>query len=262
MMARERLMNRPGARRTGRPRRRRGHFITGAFALFAAALLTFGAACEDPAPPVESPCPRQTDAGYVRTANDAGLVQFWTEEVRRNCLTFHQKRPGTADLDDDLEASLIEAALAEWATQAAACGATLCLQLGPPVGEEAIFGFTLEGPNQNVISTVRDTELWRLLGEPEASLAVTLTTYDQFGRLLDADVALNDGGHTLSDDPRASQGTLDFASTILHELGHGLGFAHSIDDEAVMWFDLRPGETRRTLNLTDRAGLCEAYACR
>ena len=211
---------------------------------------------------MESPCPRQTDAGYVRTANDAGLIQFWTAEQRSGCITFHQQLPGTADLTDDLETALIEAALLEWTTQSSACGANLCLQLGSPVGEEAIFGFTLEGPNQNVLSAIRDPDLWRILGEPEASLAVTLTTYDQYGRLLDADIALNDGGHALSDDPKASDGTLDFASTVLHELGHALGFAHSTDDDAVMWFDLRPGETRRSLNSTDRAGLCEAYACR
>jgi len=198
----------------------------------------------------------------VRTANDGGLVQFWTSTDRAACLTFHQKLPGTADLGDSLETSLVEAALLEWSSQASGCGADMCLRLGEPVGADAIFGFTLDGPNRNVISAVPDADLWRLLGEPEASLAVTLTTYDQYGRLLDADIALNDGGHTLSDDPKASEGTLDFASTILHELGHALGFAHSIDDEAVMWFDLRPGETRRGLNATDRAGLCEAYGCR
>jgi hypothetical protein len=211
---------------------------------------------------VETPCPRISDTAYVRTANDGGLVQFWTAAARRECLFFHQQLPGTDDLDDALETTLLETALNDWMFAADACAAPVCLQLGASVDTTEPFGYVQDGTNRNVVLVVRDLGIWRELGEPSASLAVTLTTYDQYGRLLDADIALNDAGHLFSADPKASEGSLDFASTLLHELGHALGFAHSPDDEAVMWYELRPGETRRVLSPTDRAGICEAYGCR
>ena len=77
--------------------------------LFIALILsiaTVGSACEDPPPPIESPCPRVTEAAYVQTLSDSGLPQFWTAAKRSLCLTFHQEVPGTNDLEDSVEDSV------------------------------------------------------------------------------------------------------------------------------------------------------------
>ena len=52
---------------------------------------------------------------------------------------------------------------------------------------------------------------------------------------------------------------LDLESVLLHELGHAVGFAHSLDPSAVMRAGIKPGQVRRGLSTDDVRGLCVMY---
>lgn len=52
---------------------------------------------------------------------------------------------------------------------------------------------------------------------------------------------------------------VDLGSVITHELGHGLGLAHSYNRSALMRAGLQPGERRRELTDDDIAGVCAVF---
>lgn len=51
----------------------------------------------------------------------------------------------------------------------------------------------------------------------------------------------------------------DFYSIFLHEVGHAAGLDHSTNPNAVMYATFSAGETRRTLNFDDNAGMQDIY---
>ncbi len=54
-------------------------------------------------------------------------------------------------------------------------------------------------------------------------------------------------------------GSFDYASVVLHELGHALGLGHSADPAAIMFPSIAPGAIKRTLAPDDLAGIRAIY---
>jgi hypothetical protein len=106
---------------------------------------------------------------------------------------------------------------------------------------------------------------WDCWEHGDDALALTTTTFDnRTGALLDADIELNAAPHA---DGTAAYGfTVDpaFASrdvqtTLLHELGHAIGFDHSTIEASVMYPADSDGEIKRALSADDQAGVCAVY---
>jgi hypothetical protein len=118
--------------------------------------------------------------------------------------------------------------------------------------------------NANVV-VFRDT-VWPHEGMLNA-LALTTVTYDvDSGEIYDADIEVNGARDLLApdtvpgDEPPGSQSWYDLPSILTHEMGHGLGLAHSTDPTAVMRPLLEAGDISvRFLNADDVAGICAIY---
>lgn len=100
--------------------------------------------------------------------------------------------------------------------------------------------------------------------DPDA-LAVTLTwSRSDTGEILDADMLLNQEHWSWAECPAAAgctDGRVDLANTLVHEMGHVLGLAHTPEDRlATMWACAPPGQTlKRDLTDDDIDGICAIY---
>lgn len=103
------------------------------------------------------------------------------------------------------------------------------------------------------------------------ALATTVISFDQAGRILDADIVINGlPGRRFAvfaeadeddDDDERHDGAFDLQDVLTHEVGHFFGLAHNDGDGAATMFpDIAPGElSKRSLNQDDEAGLRALY---
>ena len=88
-------------------------------------------------------------------------------------------------------------------------------------------------------------------------LAVTTTEASSSGDILAFDMVFNPNTRWTTD-PNPLD--MDFQNTVTHEIGHGLGFAHSDVEDATMYAKTLPGDTdKRDLAADDVAGMQFLY---
>lgn len=169
-------------------------------------------------------------------------------------------------------AAVTERALAQW--QAAVCsnasGTPTKLPIALGFGGQAVqtpVGATCTDAttpckkmvsNGNFVRSVRKPEVWPYGG---TIFALTVVTFDQCtGEIVDADIQLDDGGHSFCDGT-CGPGQQDLSNTLTHEIGHLLGLDHSLAAEATMDSSGPSGQTKKaTLHGDDHQGVCAAYA--
>lgn len=119
-----------------------------------------------------------------------------------------------------------------------------------------VIEFNKTAPNANVY-LYRDDE-WPYGGGANA-LAITTTTFDESGRILDADVEIN----TFSEDFTTSDTAPgnDLQSILTHETGHFLGLAHEKLARATMNTFYQPDQPFdfRSVEADDVSGICTIY---
>jgi len=236
------------------------------------------AACNDDAPPstrvtdtdysdvdpatFDPPCPRTSDAPYVRSARFGGAEPtWWPREAVEGCLAIAEDHTGTVDLDG--EHAILLRAIATWNEAATSCGVPLCLVDVGEVDPAQGLGYNSEGPNYNLVTYVADKATWDVRNNPSAIAATTYTQVITSGKLVDADIEVNDGGWRFSDREPVPTDAFDLEAILLHELGHVIGFDHTTDRASTMY----PSENqssataRRGLSEADVIGVCEAFAC-
>jgi hypothetical protein len=98
------------------------------------------------------------------------------------------------------------------------------------------------------------------------ALAITTVTFESNqGRLLDADIEVNDVNPTFrftTCDPGSASCAVDFdlQNTLTHELGHVLGLDHSQDADATMFATASRGDvSKRSLSPDDVEAICTIY---
>lgn len=226
-------------------------------------LLAMLLGCDDPTRTrqacIDAPCPRQTDAPYVRSTDDATGTQerFWPQ-AERNCVTIQRARAGS--IGDAVLDETIERVTRSWTVAAQPCQAALCVRQGAPLDQ----AFELGDDGVNLVGVIDDVAAWDRVPETSSFvLAVTITHVDaNSGELLGADIAVNAAYYTFSqrrDGPRGAE--TDLQSVLLHEVGHLLGFDHpAAGTDSVMVSELDVGVSRRALTAVDTAGVCETFA--
>lgn len=122
------------------------------------------------------------------------------------------------------------------------------------------FRHTYRGKSTNLISTndnqsimwLPSSSQWAQLGAGSSTLAFTRPIPDNTGRLLDSDVVFN---------PRPGGGgrwsNSFLLATAAHEFGHAIGFAHTGDPNALMYFAARGNVTQVTSDET--SAVCTTY---
>jgi hypothetical protein len=118
--------------------------------------------------------------------------------------------------------------------------------------------------NENIVVFRNDTEGDELDAWVHAlgALAITTVTYESHsGRLLDADIEVNDSRfHFTACDPGQCAVDFDLENTITHELGHVLGLDHSVDATATMFASApRADLSKRDLAPDDVDAICAVY---
>ncbi len=237
--------------------------------------------------------------GFVRerVTEDCELVDdfgcapiAWHE---RNCVPIDIYMNGTADMTRDEAARALGAAAHAWSPSAVACTATArpphpYLEIIPGMAADDAKPPPVANDSHNVL--IFQSE-WPL-DLPFGAVAVTTIAKKKDGRILDADIEINDQWFPWANlDPGApthGQGDLfDLQNAITHEFGHFLGLGHTCDagndantfddkgtpvpvcgspDEtpeirgSVMYAIVETGETsKRVLSPDDVAGICTIY---
>lgn len=210
----------------------------------------------------DPPCPRTSDARYVRTARfGSSEPVWWPREAVADCLPLAEDDTDSVDLEG--EHAILWRAAATWEQAADSCGVPLCFTSAGTVDRQQGLGYNSEGPNYNLVTYVATKEVWDVRNNPAAIAATTYTQVVTTGKLVDADIEVNDGAWTFSDREPVPTTAFDLESILLHELGHVLGFDHNTDPDSTMFPSENQASTalRRTLAPNDVAGVCEAWAC-
>lgn len=235
------------------PARRRGRLALGALASVGATALALSA-------------PRAAEA-YVCTPTDRDnpiLSQVWRQTCIPYAISTESSLLSTAEAK-----AVVRASFDRW--QSESCTAIEFVDVGT-TPQTAQFEPDKPGSNLNVITSVETQDGLRALMQSGAIadarlVAVTLTRYSPItGEIVDADIILNAVGfeHETVSDPSACrmrrENVHDLENTLVHEIGHLIGFDHVADGEATMFAMAENCETKkRDLGDDDRAGICAVY---
>ncbi|MCU0674363.1 MAG: M10 family metallopeptidase domain-containing protein [Myxococcota bacterium] len=105
---------------------------------------------------------------------------------------------------------------------------------------------------------------WTARDHDAMAFALTTTWFStRTGEIFDADMELNEEqwGWAICPPEGCTDGRVDLENTVVHELGHFFGLAHTPEsDEATMWACADEGETlKRDLEADDVEGICTIY---
>ena len=185
-------------------------------------------------------------AGYEVLHTEDGELVNW----RESCFLYTVHEDGARDINSDHLSDAIRASFDEW--EKVGCSYFSFKETEPASCIE--IGFNMEGGNMNLL-------VWRKKDwayQMDAMALTTLSYDDRTGRILDADVEMNDDMFYFSIGDDA--GIADVRNTLTHEIGHMVGLDHSDDTDATMYAIAIPGErNKRTLEKDDINGICHLY---
>lgn len=120
------------------------------------------------------------------------------------------------------------------------------------------IGYTHGQTNENLVKWVTSAADWEHGSEV---VALTSLTYDtSIGKIVDADLEINDAAFVFSVKDKPESNEMDLANTVAHEAGHFLGLDHSEKRLATMYEKAEPGETiKASLATDDIEGFCLLY---
>ena len=220
-------------------------FRLGAIALGIVASLAF-------VPPAQAyVCSRVTDSSGMPVG---ASIAWFTRNVPR---AYNQT--GTASLDATQTFNTFDTAFSTWKnltlrpTEDASCkGVGTNLDFGTAAKTpQAFVGYNFLAPetNQNLL-LFRDSN-WT---HDTSVIALTTTTYNSLtGEIFDADIEFNSKNFIFSIGDTSIK--TDLLNTVTHEIGHLLGFAHSLDPNATMYGQAPDHDTMKRMLTCDDVGI-------
>jgi hypothetical protein len=204
--------------------------------------------------------PRPAGA-YLCTAvpnSSPQLSQAWVDR----CLPYFISTDGTL-LQGAQRRQLIAQSFGAWTQDA--CTDLVFMDLGYSTKD---VGFNpSDTDNQNLIISIEDDGRAREFFTRN-ELAITLTSFNTAtGEIFDADILFNNASFPFQDvaDANACRALdpmpYDLRNTLIHEIGHFIGFEHDPNPESTMFASAPECETKkRTLTQDNKNGVCEVYA--
>ena len=203
----------------------------------------------------------RTAAAFVCTAvpdADPPLTQAWNQR----CVPFWINNDSPMLLTDESE-QLVQDSFEEWSNQDCT---DLNFRYAGGTSQGALFDPD-SAQNKNVVLVV-DTQAQadEVFDEP-GLLAITLTSFSvETGEIFDADIVMNAAEFRFETvtNVAACRGLtnppFDLQNTLVHEIGHFIGFDHTPEPEATMFASAQACETlKRDLAATDLDGVCTVY---
>ena len=194
--------------------------------------------------------------------NDPDAVVVFTQVWNQRCLPFWINTSSDLLLTQRTEA-IVRGSFEEWSNPSCT---DLAFQYRGVTQQSAGFDSTSRS-NENVVLTTRSvSNPDTLIARPDL-LAITVTAYStETGEIFDADIILNDADVRFDEvtNTRAcldrDEIVYDLANTLVHEIGHFIGFDHTPDGNATMFASAASCETsKRDLGTTDVNGVCTVY---
>ena len=205
------------------------------------------------------------ECSHVDEDDKTSITQVW----KQTCIPFFVSSQSDLFADQNILDEVI-LSFDKWSSIKQSC-TSLAFTFGGTL--DVGIGFDRMNPsnNHNVITSVdSQTNLTELMSKgiwPDKELvAITLTTYEPTsGEILDADISVNNVIFSMEN---IAEGTScgnnakrhDIGNTLVHEVGHFVGFAHVTGAEATMFSHAKDCETKkRSLAEDDIMGLCSVY---
>lgn len=182
------------------------------------------------------------------------LTQAWN--VR--CVPFWTSTQGSL-LDGDERRVLVAQSFGVWSSEP--CTDLELFDAGPTDATEPGFDDRDPTANQNIVLELRPDQVDLLMGDER--LAVTITAFSTAtGEIFDADILLNPNVRfeDVSGACNPASDVFDLRNTLVHEIGHFLGFDHTPNLESTMAAAAGACEVKkRSLADFDLEGLCTVY---
>ena len=206
--------------------------------------------------------PGVADAFECLPAGQSDVTQVW----RSRCIPYAISR-GSQVFDTQTRRNVVATAFQAWSSQS--CADFRFVDSG---NTDQVTDFDPSNAlrNRNSLGSIhtRD-ELETLMqqgmwSDPELVAATIARFSPGTGEIVDADIVFNDVSYDFFDNTQSCPGSemtnQDLMNTLVHEIGHMIGFDHVLDPEATMFASAMGCETKkRDLSEDDRNGICSVY---
>ena len=192
-----------------------------------------------------------------------------TQVWRQTCIPFVISTQSEF-LDNSEMRSTVVSSFDRWSKNTQSC-TSLSFVYGGLVDFGAGFDATNPSNNHNVVTSLDTQEALdqaRADGSwpAENLVAITLTRFvPSTGEIVDADIVFNNASfdfEIIEEGTACGNNSMkhDLMNTLVHEVGHFVGFAHVADANATMFQNAMNCETKkRDLENDDQSGLCSVY---
>ena len=192
---------------------------------------------------------------YVRSTTLDGVEARWFTR----CIPFYLSDRGSQRLSSAQVEEALLPAFDVWSAPECA-DLTTAFEGETSSGD---VGYALEGVNENLIVFRFTASEW---ADPTSTIGLTTITLCQndseaclAGTIIDADIELNEATFTFTA-PQETPVLMDLQSVLTHEVGHFMGFDHTLNMSSTMFPRATYGDsTFRGLNEGDEEGLCAVY---
>lgn len=192
------------------------------------------------------------------TAKDSGEPMRWF----RTELTVKVSTVEPGEVDWQTMYDIVEASFASW--DIPGCKIPQVDVIGTTTAKTITSPTKFTDEPDNIVVFIPTTAAWRQLpGSTGTQIALTFIAHNtETGEIIDADIAVNDGGFQFTTTDDATSG-IDLLASITHEVGHFFGMDHSLDNTATMYAtygdNVAARTAARTLEDDDMDGVCGLY---